>query len=146
MLLDASLDTTSEPEKRFDPAGWGQLAGAMSRRCIPRLKARFRTLRCSAHPIRATRAATLFVLCPLLAAADPLSCLPPDLPSTALPAAALTDYRAEISAEFESYFAEVGPHIACLDAERSRTLDEARLATKSYAEFLDTAPAPEDSQ
>ncbi|WP_169583551.1 hypothetical protein [Rhodobacter capsulatus] len=58
----------------------------------------------------------------------------------------MTDYRAEISAEFESYFAQVGPYIACLDAERSRSLDEARLATQSYAAFLDTNPASEHFQ
>ncbi|WP_176518683.1 hypothetical protein [Rhodobacter maris] len=58
----------------------------------------------------------------------------------------MTDYRAEISAEFESYFAQVGPYSACLDAERSRSLDEARLAAKSYAAFLDTTPAPEQIQ
>ena len=141
-----SPDATSEPEKHFFPVCWRPFAGVMSQLRIPGLNARDRSFRRCAHPIRATHAAAIFVLCPLSAAADPLHCLPPDLPSTALPAAVLADHRAEISAEFETYFAEVGPYIACLDAERSRSLDEARLATKSYAAFLDTTPAPEDSQ
>ena len=141
-----SPNATSEPEKRFVPVCCGPFAGVMSQWRIPCLNARDRSVRRFAHPIRATRTAAIFLLCPLSAAADPLPCLPPDLPSTALPAAVLTDYRTEISAEFESYFAEVGPYIACLDAERSRSLDEARLATKSYAAFLDTIPVPEHFQ
>lgn len=139
-------DAKSEPEKRVFPVCWRPFSGVMSQWRIPGLNARDRSLRRCEHPIRATHAAAIFVLCPLSAATDSLPCLPPDLPSTALPAAVLTDYRAEISAEFESYFAQVGPYIACLDAERSRSLDEARLATKSYAAFLDTTPALEDSQ
>lgn len=146
MPYNASPDATNEPENRFFPEFWEQFAGVMSQWRIPGFYAHYRFLKRFAHPIRATHAAVLFVLCPLSGTADPLPCLAPDLPSTALPAAVLTDYRPEISAEFERYFAEVGPYIACLDAERSRSLDEARLATKSYAAFLDTTPALENTQ
>lgn len=146
MPYDAYLGATIGPTKHFVPVCCGPFAGVMSQWRIAGLNVRDRSVRRFAHPIRATRAAAIFLLCPLSAAADPLPCLPPDLPSTALPAAVLTDYRAEISAEFESYFAQVGPYIACLDAERSRSLDEARLAAKSYAAFLDIPPAPEQIQ
>lgn len=146
MPFNADSGTTNGPTKPFRADCWGQCAGVMSQWRSPDRNAHYCFLRRFAQSIDAVRAATLLILCPLSAAADPLPCLPPDLPSTALPAAVLTDYRAEISAEFESYFAEVGPYIACLDAERSRSLDEARLATKSYAAFLDTTPALEDSQ
>lgn len=146
MLLDDWFDAANGPTKRFFPASWGQVADVMSQWRGTGLNARDCSLRCFARSLRAGRAATFLALCTLSAAADPLPCLPPDPPSTALPAAVLTDYRAEISAEFESYFAQVGPYIACLDAERSRSLDEARLATKNYAAFLDTTPAPEHFQ
>lgn len=146
MPYDACSGAANGPTKRFFLACWGQVAGVMSQWRVPGRNARDCFLKRFARSIDVVRAATLLILCPLSAAADPLPCLPPDPPSTALPAAVLTDYRAEISAEFESYFAQVGPYIACLDAERSRSLDEARLATKSYAAFLDITPAPEHFQ
>lgn len=146
MPCDACFDAAKAPTKRFFPACWGQFVGVMSQWRVPGRNARDCFLRRFARSTDVVRVATLLILCPLSAAADPLPCLPPDPPSTALPAAVLTDYRAEISAEFESYFAQVGPYIACLDAERSRSLDEARLATKSYAAFLDTIPVPEHFQ
>ena len=146
MPYDENRDAKSEPEKRVFPVCWRPFSGVMSQWRVPGRNARDCFLRRFARSIDVVRGATLLILCPLSAAADPLPCLPPDPPSTALPAAVLNDYRAEISAEFESYFAQVGPYIACLDAERSRSLGEARLATKSYAAFLDTTPAPEDSQ
>ncbi|WP_141516556.1 hypothetical protein [Rhodobacter capsulatus] len=146
MPFDACFDATNRPTKRFFPACWGRFVGVMSQWRVPGRNARDCFLRRFARSIDVVRAATFLALCPVSAAAEPLPCLPPDPPSTALPAAVLTDYRAEISAEFESYFAQVGPYIACLDAERSRSLDEARLATQSYAAFLDTNPASEHFQ
>lgn len=73
-----------------------------------------------------------------------IRCLPPELPITDLPEAVLTEYRAEIAAEFEAYFAAVSSHIACLDTERNRTLSEAHLATEAYSTFLNTPPAQKD--
>lgn len=80
------------------------------------------------------------------AAAQPevIRCLPPDVPITALPAAVLTEYRAEIGAEFESYFAAVSTYIACLDSERDRALSEARDAAVAYSSFLDAFPDQKD--
>ena len=71
-------------------------------------------------------------------------CLPPELPVTALPEAVLAEYRAEISAEFEAYFAEVSDYIACLDAERGRAMTEARDAVNTYSAFLETTPEQKD--
>lgn len=63
---------------------------------------------------------------------------------TALPASVLSEYRAEISAEFEGYFREVSHYIACIDAERARALGEARTATSAYSAFLDIPPPEKD--
>lgn len=69
-----------------------------------------------------------------------IRCLPPEVPITDLPEAVLSEYRAEIADEFEAYFTAVSTHIACLDAERNRTLSEAHIATEVYSTFLNTTP------
>ena len=73
-----------------------------------------------------------------------IRCLAPEVPITALPDAVLAEYRAEIAAEFEAYFADLSDHIACLDSERSRALSEARVATEAYSTFLKLPPAQKD--
>lgn len=73
-----------------------------------------------------------------------IRCLPPEVPVTDLPEAVLAEYRAEIAAEFEVYFAAVSSHIACLDTERSRALSEAHWATEAYSTFLNTPSAQKD--
>ena len=80
----------------------------------------------------------------VLAQPEVIRCLPPEVPITDLPEAVLAEYRAEIAAEFETYFAAVSTHIACLDTERNRTLSEAHKATDAYATFLNTPPAQKD--
>lgn len=82
----------------------------------------------------------------LSATAQPevIRCLAPEVPITELPEAVLIEYRAEIVAEFEGYFAVIGEHIACLDAERERALAEARDATQAYSSFLSTTPIQKD--
>ena len=60
-----------------------------------------------------------------------IRCLPPEVPVTDLPEAVLAEYRSEIAAEFEAYFAAVSSHIACLDTERNRALSEAHRATEA---------------
>lgn len=59
---------------------------------------------------------------------------------TDLPAPTLQQYRAEIAAEFESYFRVVSDYLACLDAERTRTFDEARSAAATHARLLASQP------
>ncbi|HCZ01529.1 MAG TPA: hypothetical protein DHV56_16260 [Rhodobacter sp.] len=66
------------------------------------------------------------------------------MPITDLPEAVLSEYRAEITAEFEAYFAAVSSHIACLDTERNRALSEAYKATEAYSTFLNTPTAKKD--
>ena len=79
-----------------------------------------------------------------LAQPEVIRCLPPEVPKTDLPAAVLSEYRTEIAAEFEAYFAAVSTYIACLDSERSRTLSEAHAATEAYSTFLNTPPTQKD--
>ena len=73
-----------------------------------------------------------------------IRCLAPEVPITDLPEAVLSEYRAEIAAEFEAYFADLSNHIACLDAERSRALSEARVATEASSTFLTIPQAQQD--
>jgi len=73
-----------------------------------------------------------------------IRCLAPEVPITALPETVLSEYRTEIAAEFEAYFADLSNYIACLDTERSRALSEARLATETYSAFLNIPPAQKD--
>ena len=79
-----------------------------------------------------------------LAQPEVIRCLSPEVPVTDLPEAVLAEYRSEIAAEFEAYFAAVSSHIACLDTERSRALSEAHRATEAYSTFLNTPPAQKD--
>ena len=67
-----------------------------------------------------------------------------DLIQTAIARTGAPPTRAEIAAEFEAYFADLSNHIACLDAERSRALSEARVATEAYSTFLNIPPAQKD--
>jgi hypothetical protein len=73
-----------------------------------------------------------------------IRCLATEVPITALPEAVLSEYRAEIAAEFEAYFTDLSDHIACLDSERSRAMSEARVATEAYSTFLNISPAQKD--
>jgi hypothetical protein len=79
-----------------------------------------------------------------LAQPEVIRCLAPEVPITDLPEAVLAEYRAEVAAEFEAYFAVLSDHIACLDTERSRALSEARVATEAYSAFLNIPPAQKD--
>ena len=82
------------------------------------------------------------------ASAEPevFRCLPPEAPLTDLPDAVLAEYRTEIAAEYEEYFAAISDYVACLDDERSRTLAEARDATEAYSTLLKTIPAKKDRE
>lgn len=91
-----------------------------------------------------TFTAALLVGSAVSAQPEVIRCLAPEVPITDLPEAVLAEYRSEISAEFEAYFAAVGEHIACLDAERDRALTEAQEATQTYSTFLSTIPAQKD--
>lgn len=103
-----------------------------------------------AHPVRG-QALYLAAICAAISAtsaayAQPevIRCLAPEVPITDLPQGVLAEYRAEIAAEFEAYFADLSAHIACLDTERSRALSEARGATEAYSAFLNIPPAQKE--
>lgn len=85
-----------------------------------------------------------FVNSAAFAQPEVIRCLAPEVPITDLPEAVLSEYRAEIAAEFEVYFLALSNHIACLDTERSRALSEARVATEAYSAFLNIPPAQKD--
>ncbi len=93
---------------------------------------------------RTTVAAMFLVITATAAQPEVIRCLPPQVPVTDLPKAVLAEYRAEIGAEFESYFTAISTHIACLDEERTRALTEARDAADAYATFLNIPPAQKD--
>lgn len=86
----------------------------------------------------------LLSVLPAPARSEGIRCLPPEPPMTALPDGVLAEYRTEIAAEYESYFAGVSDYITCLDRERARALSEARDATGAYAELLSTYPPRKD--
>jgi len=81
---------------------------------------------------------------PASAQPEVIRCLPPEAPMTELPVDVLVEYRAEIAAEFEAYFSSITEHIACLDEERARVLDEARSATEAYTRLINTIPLRKD--
>ena len=85
-----------------------------------------------------------FVNSAAFAQPEVIRCLPPEVPVTDLPETVLAEYRSEIAAEFEAYFAAVSIHIACLDTERNRALSEAHRATEAYSTFLNIQPAQKD--
>ena len=85
-----------------------------------------------------------FVSSAAFAQPEVIRCLAPEVPITDLPVGVLSEYRAEIAAEFEAYFAAVSTHIAYLDTERSRALTEARVATEAYSAFLNIPSAQKD--
>lgn len=81
---------------------------------------------------------------PAIAQPEVILCLPPEAPMTELPVDVLAEYRTEIAAEFEAYFSSITEHIACLDKERDRVLDEARVATEAYSRLINTFPVRKD--
>jgi hypothetical protein len=81
---------------------------------------------------------------PATAQPEVIRCLPPEAPITELPAEVLAEYRIEIAAEFEAYFAKLSEYIACLDAERSRAMGEAQAATEAYTRLINTISAAKD--
>lgn len=81
---------------------------------------------------------------PASAQPEVIRCLPPEAPMTELPVDVLAEYRTEIAAEFEAYFSSITEHIACLDDERARVLDEARAATEAYTRLINTIPVRKD--
>lgn len=83
-------------------------------------------------------------LVPASAQPEVIRCLPPEAPMTKLPVDVLAEYRTEIAAEFEAYFSSITEHIACLDEERARAMDEARAATEAYTRLINTIPTRKD--
>lgn len=81
---------------------------------------------------------------PASAQPEVIRCPPPEAPMTELPVDVLAEYRTEIAAEFEAYFSSITEHVACLDEERARILDEARAATEAYTRLINTIPVRKD--
>lgn len=81
---------------------------------------------------------------PAAAQTEVIRCLVPEAPMTELPVDVLAKYRTEIAGEFEAYFSSITEHIACLDEERARVLDEAQAATEAYSRLINTIPVEKD--
>ena len=102
------------------------------------------------HPMRrqalylAAICSAVFVNSATYAQPEVIRCLAPEVPITDLPEAVLLEYRAEITTEFEVYFADLSAHIACLDTERNRAMSDAHIATEAYSAFLNSPPAEKD--
>lgn len=64
------------------------------------------------------------------------SCIPPEPPYTALPEVDLREFRTELKSDFESYFNDISPFIACLDEERARVMAEGAELANAYKNFL----------
>jgi len=89
-------------------------------------------------------ACTSIGVVPAAAQPEVIRCLPPEAPMIELPVDVLAEYRMEIAAEFEAYFSSITDHIACLDEERARVLDEAQAATEAYSRLINTIPVEKD--
>ncbi|MFD1797909.1 hypothetical protein FQV27_17870 [Paracoccus aurantiacus] len=86
----------------------------------------------------------LFALILLLAAcgsarAQDRICLPPAEPIVPIDDATFSEYADLIAEEFERYFSEVSPYIACLDAVRQHTFARAREISEQHRAFWDRA-------
>ncbi|MBE0455081.1 MAG: hypothetical protein IBX58_15580 [Roseovarius sp.] len=66
------------------------------------------------------------------------SCIRPLTPIAPTDPATISEYADIIRDEFETYFSRIGRYIACLDAERSSALGEARDLTETYQLLLST--------
>jgi hypothetical protein len=69
-------------------------------------------------------------------------CLAPLSPDQGLTSDVMREYRAELRAEFESYFSDVTSYVACIDAERERVLTEAHEASTALSKLLSTGDLP----
>jgi hypothetical protein len=96
------------------------------------------------HVAFAVVTCALIGVVPAFAQPEVIRCLPPEAPITELPVDVLAEYRTEIAAEFEAYFSSITEHIACLDEERARAMDEARTATEAYTRLINTIPVRKD--
>ena len=66
-------------------------------------------------------------------------CLPPEAPISADPAL-VADYRPEILADYERFWAESSRYIRCLDEERARALAEIQASLEDYQAVFDAKP------
>lgn len=108
------------------------------------IRARLPSAAGALHVVLAVAACTLIGVVPASAQPEVIRCLAPEAPMTELPVDVLAEYRTEIAAEFEVYFSSVSEHIACLDEERARAMDEARAATEAYTRLINTIPVRKD--
>jgi hypothetical protein len=70
------------------------------------------------------------------------SCIRPLTPIAPTDPATISKYADIIRDEFETYFSRIGRYIACLDAERSSAIGEARALTETYRLLLSTHQNP----
>ena len=62
-------------------------------------------------------------------------CIPPEEPFVPADDAFFGEYGDLVAEDFERYFSEVGPYIACLDAARQDAFDRAREVSAQHEAF-----------
>lgn len=69
--------------------------------------------------------------------ADAMTCYPPRIPFVPAEQAAQLEFADMIKQSFEDYIADVQDYFRCLDAERARAFEEARMVGDQYRQFLE---------
>lgn len=73
-------------------------------------------------------------------AQDPV-CIPPQEPFIPADDAAFSEYADLVAEDFERYFSEITPYIACLDAARQEAFTRAREISAQHEAFWERADA-----
>ena len=91
---------------------------------------------------RALSAAALVIASGLLALpgparAQPMGCAPPMAPYVPSDSRDVQDYADLIGDDFETYIDDFEAYMVCLDRERARAFEEARVVTADYGRFIE---------
>lgn len=85
--------------------------------------------------------------CALPALAQEVGCIPPVPPFVPSDPRDVQAYADLLRQDFETYIAEFGAYMRCLDAERARAFQEGQAVTREYGRFQELTnrlgPAPE---
>jgi hypothetical protein len=69
------------------------------------------------------------------ALAEPMACIPPLEPFVPADDAAFREFADLVAEDFERYFSEFGPYIACLDTARQEAFDQAHRISALHEAF-----------
>lgn len=71
-----------------------------------------------------------------VSSASSATCLAPPQPFVPNDPAAVATYADMIRQDFENYIHDIQRHFRCLDEERARAFEEARIVSQEYGAFL----------